>query len=214
MGSSSVPDESEQYVDDARFRIPFDLFVSKKQKNGILGSGSCIRFNDSCGNLVFKVERPPPPNSRDQKSAATFHQNPPIKLIFNASGNTLFCIRKLTDGSWQGFRVTDSREELMFRVQKTVDKLTRTEFEIFLIGEESEDSKTDFKMRGSPFKRSCTIYKGNSIMAETSLMYKMGIQKAFVPRSRFRVTIFPGHIDLALVVSLVVIFFDGRKLWI
>ena len=96
MGSSSVPDESEQYVDDARFRIPFDLFVSKKQKNGILGSGSCIRFNDSCGNLVFKVERPPPPNSRDQKSAATFHQNPPIKLIFNASGNTLFCIRKLT----------------------------------------------------------------------------------------------------------------------
>lgn len=102
----------------------------------------------------------------------------------------------------------------MFRVEKKVDKLTRTEFDIFLIGEESEDSKTDFKMIGSPFKRSCTIYKGNSIVAETSLMYKLGIQKAFVPRSRFRVTIFPGHSDPALVVSLVAIFFDGRKLWI
>lgn len=57
----------------------------------------------------------------------------------------------------------------MFRVEKTVDKLTRTEFEIFLIGEESEDSKTDFKMRGSPFKRSCTIYKDDSIVAEVLL---------------------------------------------
>lgn len=96
MGSSSVPDEYEQYVDVARFQIPFDLFVSKKQKKALLGSGSCIRFTDSCGNLVFKVERPPPPSNRDSKSTATSHQNPPMKLVFNASGNTLFCIRKLT----------------------------------------------------------------------------------------------------------------------
>ncbi|KAL3530953.1 hypothetical protein ACH5RR_010275 [Cinchona calisaya] len=208
MGSSNVPHESEQVLaDDAdKFRIPFDLFVSKKQNKG-LGNGSYIRFTNSCGNLVFKAQRPPnKPQNHSTVSSS--------KLLLDASGNTLFSIHKLNNGSWQGFRINDTREELVFGVEKTLDKLTRTEFDIFLIGEKREDSKTDFRMRGSPFKRSCTIYKGDAIVAETSLMHKLGIKKAFVPRSRFRITIFPGHTDLGLVVSLIVIFFDGRKLWV
>lgn len=103
---------------------------------------------------------------------------------------------------------------MIFKVERTVDEFTRTEFEISLCGENDEDSKTVLKMKGSPFKRSCTIYKGDSIVAETSLMHKLGIKKMFVPRSRFRVTIFPGCSDHSLALALLVIFFDGRKLWI
>ncbi|RVW56886.1 Protein LURP-one-related 7 [Vitis vinifera] len=151
----------------------------------------------------------------------------------------------MLDGSWQCFRGDGSGEDLIFRVERTLNTLTRTEFNIFLGGANCEDS-TDFKMKGCPFQRSCTIYKGNSIVAQervaklweswvsqvhmahhhsvsidsdqfhglvelrTSLMYKLG--KAFVGRCKFRLTIFPGSGDHAVVMALIVIFFDGRRL--
>ncbi|KAK4407739.1 protein LURP-one-related 7 [Sesamum angolense] len=117
-------------------------------------------------------------------------------------------------GSWQGFRGNDEEKNLIFIVDKTLDELTRTEFKILLLGENNRDSKTELQMKGCPFKRACTIYKDDSIVAETSLMYKLGIGKIFVPRNRFRVTIFPGFDDHCLVASLIVIYFDGRRLWI
>ncbi|KAL0434807.1 UNVERIFIED_CONTAM: protein LURP-one-related 7 [Sesamum radiatum] len=123
-----------------------------------------------------------------------------------------FCVR--IQGSWQGFRANDEEKNLVFIVDKTLDELTRTEFKILLLGENNGDSKTELQMKGCPFKRACTIYKDDSIVAETSLMYKLGIGKVFVPRNRFRVTIFPGFDDHCLVASLIVIYFDGRRLWI
>lgn len=54
----------------------------------------------------------------------------------------------------------------MFRVQRTLSRLTRTEFEVFLVGENREESTSDVKLKGFPFRRSCTIYKGNSIVAQ------------------------------------------------
>lgn len=202
MGSSNG---EHQPNSETSFHIPFDLFVSKKQKKGF-GTGSIVRFTDSFGNLVFKVERPS--NSKD-KSATAPHS---VKLLCDGSGDTLISILKVKTGSWQGYKVHDGREELIFRAEETQNKLTRREFDIFLLGE--NDQHSDFKMRGCPFKRSCTVYKGDSILAETSLMHKLGIQKAFVPRSRFRVTLFPGCSDHGLVLALIVIFFDGRKLWV
>ncbi|GMP48975.1 hypothetical protein CsSME_00016133 [Camellia sinensis var. sinensis] len=95
-----------------------------------------------------------------------------------------------------------------------MNSLSGTEFEVSIVGENWEESKSDFKMKGSLFYRSCTIYKGNSIVAQTSLMYKLGIQGVFMWRNRFRLTIFPGFVDHALIVALIGIFFDGRKLWI
>lgn len=202
MGNSNG---EHQPNSETSFHIPFDLFVSKKQKKGF-GTGSFIRFTDSFGNLVFKVERPP--NNEDKSSTAPHS----VKLLSDGSGKTLISILKVKTGSWQGFRVHDNREELIFRAEERQNKLTKTEFDIFLIGENNQ--RSDFKMKGCPFKRSCTVYKDDSILAETSLMYKLGIKKAFVPRSRFRVTLFPGFSDHGLVVALIVIFFDGRKLWV
>ncbi|KAG7037029.1 Protein LURP-one-related 7 [Cucurbita argyrosperma subsp. argyrosperma] len=63
-------------------------------------------------------------------------------------------------------------------------------------------------MKGFPFQRSCTVYKGNAIVAQTSLMHKL--HQICVRRGRFRLTIFPGTVDPSLIVALIVIFFDGR----
>ncbi|THG08298.1 hypothetical protein TEA_019962 [Camellia sinensis var. sinensis] len=115
----------------------------------------------------------------------------------DSSGNLVF-----RNGSWQGFKRDNSEEVMIFRVERTLNALFRTELDVFPVGENGEESKSDFKMKGSPFHRSCTIYSGNSIMAQTSLMYKLGIQKVLVPRHRFRLTIFPGFVDHAFVFHL------------
>ncbi|KAI7984568.1 Protein LURP-one-related 7 [Camellia lanceoleosa] len=183
----------------ANLQIAIDLFVSKKRHGVTRGGG--LRFKDSSGNLVFRVER------QSHKSALK-------RVLFDASGNPLIYIHRNQNGSWQGFKRDNSEEVMIFRVERTLNALFRTELEVFPVSENGEESKSDFKMKGSPFHRSCTIYSGNSIMAQTSLMYKLGIQKVLVPRHRFRLTIFPGFVDHAFVVALIVIFFDGRKLWI
>ncbi|KAK3024365.1 hypothetical protein RJ639_043269, partial [Escallonia herrerae] len=119
------------------------------------------------------------------------------------------------NGPWQGFKGDNSGgKDLIFRVERTLNTFTSTEFEVFLVNEKIEDSKYDFKIKGCPLQRSCTIYRGNSIVAQTSLMYKIGLRKPFVPRSRFRLTIFPEFVDHSLIVAFIVIYFDGRKLWI
>ncbi|KAJ6878324.1 hypothetical protein NC651_030919 [Populus alba x Populus x berolinensis] len=63
----------------------------------------------------------------------------------------------LHKGYWQGFKGGDNRDKnLIVRVKRTVKKLARTELEVFLVGE----------VKGCPFKRSCTIYRGDSIVAQ------------------------------------------------
>ncbi|XP_057513152.1 protein LURP-one-related 7-like [Actinidia eriantha] len=184
----------------ANLQIPIDLFVSKS--NGADG-GDGLRFTDSSGNLVFRVERQSPKSSHK-------------RVLVDAFGNHLIYIHHKQNGSWQGFTGDNSEEkDLLFRVERTLNAFNRTEFKVFPVGENGgEDSKSEFKMKGSPFYRSCTIYKGDSVLAQTSLMYKLGIQKVLVRRHKFRLTIFPGSVDHAFIVSLIVIYFHGRKLWI
>ncbi|XP_076887328.1 protein LURP-one-related 7-like [Bidens hawaiensis] len=172
--------------------VPIDLFVSKK-----------LKFTDSSSNLVFSVHRPTSSKSNPLHSIK--------RLLSDSSGNPLISISHSQKGSWEGFSCEES--DPMFKVERTTNTLTRVEFQVFL-NNGNNNKNSDFKMRGSPFFRSCTIYKGDSIVAQTSLMYKLGIQNVVVPRNRFRLTIFPGYADHAFIVALTVIFFYGRKLWI
>ncbi|KAL7173066.1 hypothetical protein ACSBR2_032521 [Camellia fascicularis] len=135
----------------ANLQMAIDLFVSKKRHGVTRGGG--LRFKDSSGNLVFRVER------QSHKSALK-------RVLFDASGNPLIYIHRNQNGSWQGFKRDNSEEVMIFRVERTLNALFRTELDVFPVGENGEESKSDFKMKGSPFHRSCTIYSGNSIMAQ------------------------------------------------
>lgn len=57
----------------------------------------------------------------------------------------------------------------MFKVNRVLNTFLEKDFEVFLAGENNEGTKIDIKMKGCPFMRSCTIYKGNSIMAEVMI---------------------------------------------
>ncbi|KAL3850550.1 hypothetical protein ACJIZ3_012432 [Penstemon smallii] len=192
-------------ISEPSFQIPFDLFVCKKRSTGFL------TFSDSAGNLVYRVEKLNP-KSTEFHHHHHHHRPHCIKLLLDSADNTLFSIHQVKKGSWKVFRGNEKEDkDLILKVERTLDELTRSEFEIEIVLL-NEGSK--LTMKGCPFKRSCTIYEGNSIVAESSLMYTLGIGKMFVPRSRFRVTIFPGTTDHGLIVSLIAIFFHGRKLWI
>ncbi|KAJ0074750.1 hypothetical protein Patl1_35095 [Pistacia atlantica] len=185
--------DSSNSIQTATAPIPVDLFVSKKHPGLTRGE---IGFADSSGNIVFKVNR--------QSSAKI--------VVLNSIGNPLVSLYHQDKGLWQGFKGDDGGEkDLMFRVQRMLNRLTRTEFDVFLFGENQEESTSDVKMKGFPFRRSCTIFKGNSIVAQvcminTSLMYKL--HQIYARRNRFRLTIFPGSFDTTLIVALVAIFFD------
>nr|AER92596.1 hypothetical protein [Linum usitatissimum] len=179
----------------AASQIPVDLFVSKNHPGVPQGN---LGFADSSGELLFRVAPLPSPKAWKSRQSK--------KLILNSSGSPLISLHRLDKGSWEGFEGgEDTEKEMLFRVQRTVNKLCRTEFEVFLAGESSQDqSSPDFKVKGCCFQRSCTIYGGDSIVAQTSLMYKL--HEVHASRSKFRLTVFPGSIDHALVVALVVVF--------
>nr|POF08535.1 protein lurp-one-related 7 [Quercus suber] len=70
------------------------------------------------------------------------------------------------------------------------------------IVEDGEDSAPKLKVKGFPFQKSCTIYRGNDIVAQVQAA------AVYAKRNKFRLNIFPGFADHALVAALVVIFLD------
>lgn len=159
--------------------IPVDLFVSKKHPGLTRGD---LGFADASGNIVFKVNR----KSSNKRV-----------LLLDSEGNPLISMNRHHKGSWEGFKGDEDQKDLIFRVQRK----GKTELEVFLV-----DSASELKLKGSAFQKSCTIYKGNEILAQTSLMYKL--RQLFVGRNKFRLTIFPGFVDQALVAALIVIFLN------
>nr|GEV58784.1 protein LURP-one-related 7 [Tanacetum cinerariifolium] len=142
--------------------IPLDLFVSRKKKNQL--NGFDLKLIDSSYNLVFSVDR------RSHSS--------PSRLVSDSFGNPLISIYHEKE-IWNGFRRDINEDkDLIFTAERTKNTLSRVEFQVHLNnGNPDDPKKLNFKMRGSPFYRSCTIYNGDSIVAQTSLMYKLGIQK-------------------------------------
>ncbi|XP_057953321.1 protein LURP-one-related 7 [Malania oleifera] len=175
----------------ANLQIPVDLFASRNRW-GLICRGD-LRFTDASGNLVFVV------GSYSSNSAV-----PPNKrLLLDPAGNVLITMDRNSNGSWQGFK---QDTQLIFRVERKLKTFSKTELEVFLVGENRGGLDSSFKMIGCPFQRSCTIYRGNSIVAQTKLMYKLG--KVYIGRCRFQTTIFPGFVDCVLIAALIVIFFD------
>lgn len=60
-------------------------------------------------------------------------------------------------------------EELIFRSERIQDTVNKTEVDVFLVNDNCEQSSPDLKIKGRPFFRACTIYKGNSIVAQVYL---------------------------------------------
>lgn len=55
----------------------------------------------------------------------------------------------------------------MLQVKRTVKTITKVELEVFFAGERLKDNDAcDLKVIGSPFKRSCSVYKDGDLVAQ------------------------------------------------
>ncbi|XP_058744717.1 protein LURP-one-related 7-like isoform X1 [Vicia villosa] len=182
--------------------IPIDLFGSKKHAGLPRG---ILSFTDASGNIVFKVHRQPP-------NPSSISSPPPkdTKLLLDPDDHPLFSIHGYQNGIWKCYKGSgDGEKELVFEVKRTVKTFTRIELEVNFAGERLNDDVCDLRVIGSPFKKSCSIYKDTNLVAQSSLMYKLN--QIYVSRGKFRLTIFPGSIEHGVIVALFVVFLNGRK---
>uniref|UniRef100_A0A7N0VIB1 Uncharacterized protein n=1 Tax=Kalanchoe fedtschenkoi TaxID=63787 RepID=A0A7N0VIB1_KALFE len=182
-------------------QIPIDLFVSKKHPG--LAAG-VIGFANAAGNIIYTVE------SVSHKTHIFPHHSRHF-VLQDADGHALMTLTHKNRGCWQGYKSNGS-EDLVFQAKRnSLSDGVKTQIEVFIAGPNGElDSTPTWKLKGNPSQRSCTISDDNSIMAQTSLMYKL--HQICVGRTRFRLTIYPAEdADRSLIVALVVIFVYGKK---
>ncbi|XP_024639322.1 protein LURP-one-related 7 isoform X2 [Medicago truncatula] len=154
-----------EYTGTEDQHIPIDLFGSKKHAGVPRG---ILAFTDASGNIVFKVHRQPP----DPNSSSSLKDT---KLLLDSNDNPLFSIHRHHNGIWKCYKGSgDENKELVLQVKRTVKTITKVELEVFFAGERLKDNDTcDLKVIGSPFKRSCSVYKDGDLVAQSSLMYKL-----------------------------------------
>ncbi|KAG6607355.1 Protein LURP-one-related 7, partial [Cucurbita argyrosperma subsp. sororia] len=142
-----MANSSDPAICAAPLPIPVDLFLSKKHPDHV---------TTSSGDIIFRLSRQSLKSSSIDK----------IVLHDAAAAGPLISIHRVNKESWQGFKGDIGEQDLLFKVERTLNKLRRTEFKVFLVGENSDDSNASLEMKGFPFQRSCTIYKGNAIVAQ------------------------------------------------
>lgn len=75
----------------------------------------------------------------------------------------------LSQSGWQGFKGNSwDSKDLVFTAQKSVYSAFKTEIIISMADGSVEDPKLTYRLIGSPFFRSCTIYQENSIVAQVN----------------------------------------------
>uniref|UniRef100_A0ACD5UZN8 Uncharacterized protein n=1 Tax=Avena sativa TaxID=4498 RepID=A0ACD5UZN8_AVESA len=166
--------------------VPVDLTVVKKR----LGGGGDMAVHDSSGALAFRI--------------TTADVGGRGRALLDASGSTLVTTRS-TEGGWQAFRGTSSEQkDLIFSTKLVSASSKRKEVHVLVPSRSaSEDPKPSYMLIGNPFQRACTVIKGNSIVAQANLPYKLN--KPVFSRRKFRVTIYPGN-DNILIMSMIMTF--------
>lgn len=183
----------------ATWQIPTDL---KIYRGKLVFNRSDMTVRDAYGNSLYRVSARY--FSRSSSSSSFFPSSRRVRTLSDSDGNPLLSAVHSNNG-WQCFRGNSwEREDLVFTVKSLSDSQFGAELNVFLSGKELEDQIPNFRLKGSPFKRSCTIYSGDSIVAQTNPLYKLG--KVIYSRHKFRLTVYPG-VDHALVIAMLVTFF-------
>ncbi|KAJ1262364.1 hypothetical protein BS78_09G101800 [Paspalum vaginatum] len=163
--------------------VPVDFTVVKK--------GPEMAMHDATGRLAFHV-------AGGAGGGGT--------ALLDDAGGVLVTVRTSGQGEWQAFSGNSSEQRhIMFTAKVVYASSSRKEVHIFIPPRTNfEDPKPTYRLIGSTFRRACTIIKGDSIVAQTNLLYKL--KKTIYSRRKFRVTIYPGN-DNVLVMAMIMTFF-------
>ncbi|KAM1442313.1 hypothetical protein FF1_010045 [Malus domestica] len=129
------------------------------------------------------------------------------RVLLDTAGYPIVTLRKKLMSAherWQVFRgdSKDSRN-LIFSAKRSSLLQFNTKLDVFLAQNTAENAP-DFRVKGSWFERSCTIYAGNSSTIIAQMHKKRTVASMLIGKDNFMVTVYPG-IDYAFIVALIVI---------
>ncbi|WOL16615.1 hypothetical protein Cni_G25403 [Canna indica] len=195
----SGPSNGPVAVVGQQFCAPYvvDLTVTKK---ALSLTDSDFSVTDVNGNVLFKVK------------GVIFSLRDRCVLL-DAAGNPLLTMQQKILSAhrrWQVFRgeSTDPKDAL-FSVRKSRLLQFKTELDVNMAANPNEDA-CDFKIKGSYFERSCTIYLGDSNCIVAQMSRKHTVKNVLLGKDTFGVTVYP-NVDYAFIASLIVILDEINK---
>ncbi|KAF3448003.1 hypothetical protein FNV43_RR08711 [Rhamnella rubrinervis] len=185
---------------------PVDLVVVKKLMTLKEGSFAVTNVN---GDVMFKIKG----------SVFSIHDR---RVLLDAADNPIISFQQkilTAHRRWNAYRGDSSgSKDLLFSVKKSSPLQFKTQLDVFLAANTKQDV-FNFKIKGSWFERSCTIYAadGTTIIAqsmnlidENAMHKKHSAQSILLGKDTFGVTVYP-HVDYAFIVALVVILYEINK---
>ncbi|CAM8897613.1 unnamed protein product [Rhodiola kirilowii] len=169
---------------------PVDLTIARKLFKITDGNFAVTDVN---GNVMFKIK-------------GKFFSIRDCRVLLDASDRPVLTLQQkalTAHRRWQVYRGdSTSSSDLLFSVKKSSLLQFKTELDVFLASNTSE-SVCDFKIKGSWFERSCTIYAGNSNIIIAQMHKKHSVQSIVLGKDTFAVTVYP-NVDYAFIVALIV----------
>ncbi|XP_071741435.1 protein LURP-one-related 10-like [Rutidosis leptorrhynchoides] len=170
---------------------PVDLTIVKKL---LTLSDRNFAVTDVNGNVMFKVKG----------KHLSIHDR---RVLLDAAGHPILSFQKKlisVHNRWVVFRGDSSdSKDIIFSAKQSSLIQFKTSLDVFLGSNEKEDV-CNFKVKGSWFDRSCTIYAGDGTTIVAQMHKKHTVQSIALGKDTFAVTVYP-NVDYAFIVALVVI---------
>nr|XP_027069133.1 protein LURP-one-related 10-like [Coffea arabica] len=170
---------------------PVDLVIVRKLLT--LSEGN-FGVTDVNGNIMFRVK-------------GKLFSLRDRRILLDAAGNPLLTFQQKILTAHRRWKVFEEMllmiKSLLFSVKKSSLIQFKTKLDVFLASNTKEDV-CDFKIEGSWFERSCTVYAGDSSTIVAQMHKKHSVQSVLLGKDTFAVTVYP-NVDYAFIVALVVI---------
>nr|XP_043636423.1 protein LURP-one-related 15-like [Erigeron canadensis] len=175
-----------------KFLAPYPVDLTIVRKLMSLSDGN-FGVTDVNGNIMFKVKAKHL-SLRDRR------------VLLDASGIPVLSFQKKLislHNRWVVFRGDSSdSKDIIFSAKQSSLVQFKTSLDVFLGN--NEHGNCDFKVKGSWFDRSCTIYAGDGRTIVAQMHKKHTVQSIALGKDTFAVTVYP-NVDYAFIVALVVI---------
>ncbi|MCL7046773.1 hypothetical protein MKW94_024482 [Papaver nudicaule] len=173
-----------------------NLYIARKVKN--VTEGNKLGVFDTNGNNVFKVKG----------NTLGFR-----RMLVDAAGVPIVTLieKKFTlHERWNVYRGDSSNSKnLLFTVKKSSILQIKTNLDVFLASNKSEDV-CDFKVKQNYSEKSCAIYQGKSKNIIAEMHKKKKVHGKAFGKDTFSVTIRP-NVDYAFIIALRVVVDEMNK---
>lgn len=173
-----------------KFLAPYPVDLTIVEKVLKLSDGN-FEVKDVNGNVVFKVEG----------KFFTLHNR---RIVKDAAGNPIVSLENkilTAHNRWNAYkRDSSDPKDLVFTAKASHLIELKTGVDVFLPNN-TEEEKCDFKLKGSFSESYCTIYAGDSIIAQ--MHKKNTAQSMLLGKTTSSVTVYP-NVDFAFIVALLV----------